>query len=541
MRNFNTDLIESSIIEENAEIELLTDRFIYGSQVVPILQRTSDTTRLPEIVFQFIAEPSEPNRVSFQETTFLNGSNSSATATILPTATRPFTGFGYIDGILWGGHHWAVGSDRVIEYSFWGLGSEFFDDNSGNHCTHAYNWLDHEIAAVEAALQVWSNVANIEFVRVADNNPNATLGFYSVDRNQLNGALGMSVPPDPDLLGAGITYLPYDWEGWEYGLQQGGGGFATIVHELGHGLGLAHPHDNGGGSSLYPGVTWGVPSDTGDFALNQGVWTTMSYNEGLVSNGLFENSPFGLQGTPMAFDVAAIQYLYGANTTFRTGNDIYILPDNNTIGTFYSCIWDAGGTDTIVAPGTSANVRIDLRAAPLVGPNAGGFISFVDNVYGGFTIANGVTLENAIGGAGNDIIHGNSAANNLYGGAGNDILLGVGGDDRLIGGGGNDRLDGYATNGTEYDALVGGAGMDTFILGGFWGASYQGLGFAIIEDWDWTSDYIEVFGGASDYTLLSEQRSGSALADTAIYYGNDLIGVVQDTTNVSLTRDFVFV
>jgi len=27
----------------------------------------------------------------------------------------------------------------------------------------------------------------------------------------------------------------------------------------------------------------------------------------------------------------------------------------------------------------------------------------------------------------------------------------------------------------------------------------------------------------------------------AIYYGNDLIGVVQDSTNVSFTRDFVFV
>ena len=72
----------------------------------------------------------------------------------------------------------------------------------------------------------------------------------------------------------------------------------------------------------------------------------------MVSNGLHENSAFGIQATPMAFDVAAIQYLYGANTHFQTGNNIYRLPRSNTLGSSYSCIWDAGGIDTIAAAGT---------------------------------------------------------------------------------------------------------------------------------------------------------------------------------------------
>ena len=38
------------------------------------------------------------------------------------------------------------------------------------------------------------------------------------------------------------------------GLEQGGFGFITIIHELGHALGLAHPHDKGGSSSVFPGV-----------------------------------------------------------------------------------------------------------------------------------------------------------------------------------------------------------------------------------------------------------------------------------------------
>ena len=156
------------------------------------------------------------------------------------------------------------------------------------------------------------------------------------------------VPEDASLID-GTAWGEYvrNGDGWTAsGLQAGGTGFITLVHEIGHGLGLAHPHDNGGGSARFPGVGSAF-GDYGDNNLNQGIFTTMSYNDGWPTGppGLPPGNDYGWQSGPMAFDIAAIQYLYGANMSYRTGHDTYVLPDVNAPGTFWNCIWDAGGTD----------------------------------------------------------------------------------------------------------------------------------------------------------------------------------------------------
>ncbi|HYX14003.1 MAG TPA: hypothetical protein VE944_06485 [Nostoc sp.] len=138
-------------------------------------------------------------------------------------------------------------------------------------------------------------------------------------------------------------------------------------------------------------------------------------------------------------------------------------------------------------------------------------------------------------------IYGTSGNDVLYGGYEADNLYGYSGDDALYGGDGNDRLDGYGTSGVEYDTLVGGSGSDTFVLGGSWGVSYQGLGYATITDWNPYADYIATIGNSSQYSLgYSDWSGSSSLLDTEIYYGSELIAIVQDTTNVSLSRDFTF-
>ena len=410
-----------------------------------------------------------------------------STIAVLPTANAGFTGNTYIDGILWGGNYWNTGPSKQIDYSFWNNGTESFDDPYGDITTFAYNWTVAEKIAMVEALDTWAAVADITFVDAGDNNEFATLGFYNVDNIDLGGYLGMFNPPGTN--GMGIGYFNWEGEGWDYinGNQQGDYGFITMIHELGHGLGLAHPHDTGGGSSIYPGVT--SSSDIGYCGLNQGIYTTMSYNDGLTATGGDPGTNnYGYQGTPMAFDIAAIQHLYGANMSYKIGNDTYFLPTVNASGTFYSSIWDAGGIDKISGVGASAGVDINLNDATLNiadGAGAGGYLSAAMGIFGGFTIANGVIIENADGSNFDDYIVGNEFSNSLFGDDGNDTLLG---------GAGNDYLDGWFGD----DYLNGEAGNDTLL--GYYGNDY-------LDGWT-GNDYL--YGEAGNDTLLG-------------YYGNDYL------------------
>ena len=358
------------------------------------------------------------------------------------------------------------------------------------------NW---EINAFMTAFQLYEQVADIDFVVVSDR-AEADFKIITYEGTPGVGAslLGRMSPPDTDNEGQ-AEFNSGDARWTEEGLQPGGFYFPTLLHELGHGLGMAHPHDNGGHSSIMRGagssttvgpvtVPVGIGGALGDFALSQQVHTIMSYNDGWATSPYGQPRSGGVTGTQVdhygwvaslsPLDIAVIQDKYGVNEEWATGNDTYVIKDFNGPGNFYSSIWDAAGIDQIVYGG-AADATIDLRPATLqYEEGGGGRVSFAYGLHGGFTIANAVTIENARSGSGNDTLTGNEAANRLDSGAGNDTLSGNGGDDILVGGAGK-------------DVLTGGTGRDSFLFQSN-ADSLVGVGRDVVTDFTKGSDLIDL-------------------------------------------------
>ena len=395
-------------------------------------------------------------------------------ATNLSQPTGPRSDPTPVDAIDWGT---AVATNSIDVY-FAGQGEAFAGHTS-------FGWTAYEIQQTRAAMAEFEAVADITFNRV-----------YSPDDADFKLVIASPVffsaamyPPGEANAGIGIfSRASLNADG---GFEQGGAGFRIMLHELAHGLGLAHPHDEGGDSHVLDGVTSSV-GDYGDFDLNQGVFTTLSYNYGYRSETGFEPSrAYGKAGTLSPLDIALIQERYGARQGANEGATTYDLTSTNGSGTFYSAIWDTGGTDWIAHDGP-ADATIDLRAATLeyeIG--GGGFVSRVEGVFGGVTIAHGVVIENARSGRGADTLIGNDVANRLLGGAG---------DDRLTGGLGN-------------DILTGGAGADTFVFG----STDDG---AVITDFD-DADSLE-FASASQAATVFASLSGAGADATLTLNGSTI-------------------
>ncbi|MGP7972476.1 M10 family metallopeptidase [Proteus mirabilis] len=210
--------------------------------------------------------------------------------------------------------------------------------------------------------------------------------------------------------------------------------YHTIMHELGHSLGLKH--------------SWTYLKNKNNQVLATYKYSVMSYGFADIKEADFG----GLY--PMTFmlaDILLLQYLYGENMTTRLENNIYGFNSNTGRAAYslnsiedklVSCIWDSGGIDTLDFSLYTVNQRIDL--------NEGSF-SDIGGLRSNISIAYNTIIENAIGGKGHDTLIGNRFDNNLKGGDGNDLCYGGPGNDVIYGGRGNDVLFGEDGDDTLID------------------------------------------------------------------------------------------
>jgi serralysin len=344
------------------------------------------------------------------------------------------TGDPLIDGMT-NGYKWRLDSTNSIDVSlsngflgeYWynptGVSSYFVTaiQTFGYYANIKFNNLGFFSDPTAASRQGSEINLALDSYLLFSSNSTWALGFFP--NTTYNTTLYGGAPGDIFLnVNSGANYL----RSYEPGSQ----GWFLLLHEIGHALGLKHPHDNGGtGRPTF--VNLGIPGLDIDLA------TVMSYNDDASWND-FSWDP----ATPMVLDVLALQYLYGKNTSTNAGDNTFYLSDDG----YYITIWDASGTDTIDVKNSASSWSIslpDVKFSNLVDTNVGFALPTYQFRQAVPTTLKWLTgdIENVSASAYSDLMVGNSLGNNLFGSSG---------DDSVRGGGGNDSIDGGLGVDTAY-------------------------------------------------------------------------------------------
>jgi serralysin len=301
------------------------------------------------------------------------------------------------------------------------------------------NWTVSEEVSFTDALTLWSAIANVHFVqsnasvtpsnalvitRGSDQSASANTN-YSFDNTLHRGLIsGATVSIDTSVSSWSELYS------FSYA---GGYGIQTVLHELGHALGLGH-------SGPYNGS---VPSNAQViYTIDNRQYSIMSYvdagsattsavatrNGDAPSAANYQNSngTFYLT-TPGQYDILAMQRLYGVASSgpLTTGETFGFnasaaltssLPmfdftiNTNPVVTLY----DSGTGNTLDVSGFSAASTVDL--------NPGQFSS-VDGMVANIGIGFSTWIDSAIGGAGDDTFYVNTQDDVIDGGGGTDTVV----------------------------------------------------------------------------------------------------------------------
>jgi serralysin len=173
-------------------------------------------------------------------------------------------------------------------------------------------------------------------------------------------------------------------------VQVGNSAYYTVLHELGHNVGLKHGHGND-----RPGPTMDILPDD----LNSMEYSVMTYRRYVGAPDIpvsGDTQAHSFAQSLMMLDIQAIQYMYGADFTTNAGNTVYSFSTTtgemfvNGVGQgapagnrIFRTIWDGNGIDTYNLSNYTSDLQIDL--AP------GGHSNFQSGQLAQLSIANNIS------------------------------------------------------------------------------------------------------------------------------------------------------
>jgi Ca2+-binding RTX toxin-like protein len=347
-------------------------------------------------------------------------------------------------------------------------------------------WNATQLANINSMLAMYKNFINLQFNSVVDYTAYNPLGVGLLTNSDIN----ISFIYRNDLNWSGMSSINQNYFGYtgssldlilneakfgsvNYTLNNDTWGFHTAMHELGHSLGLSHPHSS---------YVNGVATLTADFSstvnvgfqklgfvinsasdMNKEYFSIMSYDDEKPSNGIDTYAQ-----TPMILDVIALVDAYGSGSgTSGLGADT-ITPGGSLGVNSYRTYYDLGGNNTVNLENYSSGAFFNMGTT-IIGANHLVGVSMAMTDYLTMSSAGNPTslrwfygeFQNAKGSLGNDYIVGNSLANTITGGGGNDIIDGGIGVDTAILNGLRSSYTVKATPNNSY-TFIGGDGTDTF-------------------------------------------------------------------------------
>jgi len=308
-------------------------------------------------------------------------------ATVSDVTTTPLSGLNYIDALLDKGPDWnyltPVGNTLTYTFSV-ASGTE-----TGKTGQQAFT--EHQQNATRTAFAYISELTGIRFVETAIGT-NAQIHLCSTDLagGNVTGLCSWysSYTYSSDQLVAydadAYVYLDnVEWAVQNSNLNPGTEGYETLLHELGHALGLKHPFDtNEENSTTLPAPQDNTANTIMSYTDRGGPYVTYSQYDVAALKWLYGGD--GLRGALGINSATGARYIAGTSgadtLTGTTANDVLEGSGGNDI------LNGGGGTDTAVFRGASSEYTFYLLAD--------GNLQVTHNVAGG--TSDGIDLLSSI-------------------------------------------------------------------------------------------------------------------------------------------------